>query len=37
LVSAEFRSDPTSVQCFDTRIVNAVNDLAGRWNAEGRP
>ncbi len=25
LVSAEFRSDPMSVQCFDLRIVDRVN------------
>ena len=37
LVSAEFRSDPTSVQCFDLRIVSRVNELAKKWNEEGRP
>lgn len=38
LVSAEFTHDPKSVQCFDkTWIVDRVNDLAHKWNEEGRP
>jgi len=37
LISAEFRSDPTSVQCFDLRLVSRVNALAKKWNEEGRP
>jgi len=36
LVSAEFRSDPTSVQCFDLRIVERVNNLAKKWSDGGR-
>ena len=38
LISCEFRSDPTSVQCFDLRvIVERVNYLAQEWNRRGRP
>ncbi len=30
LVDAEFRSDPTSVQCFDLRIVERIRKLVAR-------
>lgn len=37
LISAEFRTDPMSVQCFDLRVVQRANVLAKKWNEEGRP
>jgi len=37
IISAEFRSDPMSVQCFDLRIVSRVNNLTKKWCEEGRP
>jgi len=37
LISAEFRSDPMSVQCFASSIVSDANRLARRWNDKGRP
>ena len=30
LISAEFQSDPTSVQCFDLRVVQAAKDIVER-------
>jgi hypothetical protein len=30
LIDAEFRSDPTSTQCFDARIVDRVKWCAAR-------
>lgn len=37
LVSKEFNKSLKSMQGFDTRIINAVNALAAKWNEEGRP
>lgn len=37
IISAEFRSDPMSVQCFDLRIVKRANELTKKWCEEGRP
>ena len=37
LINAEFQTDPTSVQCFDLRIVKKANDLVEKWNKLGRP
>lgn len=37
LISAEFRSDPMSVQCFDLRLVKKTNELVDTWNKLGRP
>ena len=37
LIDAEFQSDPTSVQCFDLRIVQRVKEcVERRKNAERR-
>ena len=30
LIAAEFRSDPTSVQCFDSRIVQRTEYVTAR-------
>lgn len=30
LIDAEFRSDPMSVQCFDSRIVQRVRDCVAK-------
>jgi len=33
LIVAEFRSDPTSVACFDARIVTRAGELVDAWKA----
>ncbi len=33
LIDAEFRSDPTSTQCFDLRIVQRVRDCVAKRKA----
>jgi hypothetical protein len=37
LINVEFQTDPSSVQCFDLRIVKKTNDLVEKWNKLGRP
>jgi len=39
LIDAEFRSDPQSVQCFDSRIVERVRECVARYKElkRGKP
>lgn len=34
LIDSEFQSDPTSVQCFDIRIVKRVHTLVEKYRAD---
>lgn len=37
LIDAEWRSDPTSVQCFDLRLVAKVRAVVEKYRARVKP